>query len=90
MSNDIRAYVLEALAAMNYDVSAIDDSTPLGPLGLDLESLALAELAIQVEDRFQVRIEEDETEQFALMTLGELVVEITRRAALAQTGGRSE
>ncbi|MGV9269030.1 acyl carrier protein [Kitasatospora sp. NPDC003701] len=90
MSNDINTFIVASLAEMNYDVSEITDDTPLGPAGLDLESLALAEIAVQVEDTFGVRIDEDETEQLALMTLGELAAEIARRASLARTGGGSE
>ncbi|MEU3498153.1 acyl carrier protein [Kitasatospora cineracea] len=88
MSADINRFIVKSLAEMNYDTSEISDETPLGPSGLDLESLALAEIAIQVEDEYGVRIDEDETEQLALMTLGELAAEIARRASLIQAGGK--
>ncbi|MEU5386370.1 MULTISPECIES: acyl carrier protein [Kitasatospora] len=88
MSADINRFIVKSLAEMNYDTSEISDETPLGPSGLDLESLALAEIAIQVEDEYGVRIDEDETEQLALMTLGELAAEIARRASLTQAGGK--
>ncbi|MEV7213035.1 acyl carrier protein [Kitasatospora cineracea] len=88
MSADINLFIVKSLAEMNYDTSGISDQTPLGPSGLDLESLALAEIAIQVEDEYGVRIDEDETEQLALMTLGELAAEISRRASLTQAGGK--
>ncbi|MDR3036088.1 MAG: phosphopantetheine-binding protein [Kitasatospora sp.] len=88
MSADINQFIVKSLAEMNYDTSEISDETPLGPSGLDLESLALAEIAIQVEDEYGVRIDEDETEQLALMTLGELAAEIARRAALTRAGGK--
>ena len=39
---------------MNYSTEDVDDDTALGPAGADLESLALAELAVRVEDRFGV------------------------------------
>src|ERR1700683_3271955 len=47
---DIREFVLNALKEMNYDVSDVTGDTDLGPAGLDLESLAVAELAVLVED----------------------------------------
>jgi acyl carrier protein len=69
--NSIREFIIDSLRAMNYDVEGIDNDTELGPRGADLESLALAELAIRVEDRFAVKFYEDEAEQLALMTVGE-------------------
>jgi len=66
---------------MNYDVSGVTGDTDLGPTGLDLESLALAELAIQVEDEFGVKFTDDDTETLALMTLDEFGAEVVRRMA---------
>jgi acyl carrier protein len=87
MNDDISMFLHSALAEMNYDTSELTDDTPLGPDGLDLESLALAEIAIQVEDKYDVRMDEDEAEQMALMTLGQLAAEIARRVSLTQVGG---
>jgi acyl carrier protein len=87
VNDGISMFLHTALAEMNYDISEITDDTPLGPDGLDLESLALAEITIQVEDRYNVRIDEDEAEQMALMTLGQLATEIARRVTLTQVGG---
>jgi len=75
--DEIRAFILDSLREMNYDVSGVDEDTLLGPAGADLESLALAELSVRVEDRFGVRFEDDEAEQLAAMTIGEF------RAAVA-------
>ena len=71
MLDEIRQFVLESLTDMNYDTDGIDDDTVLGPAGADLESLALAELAVRVEDQFGVKFEDDESEQLANMTVGE-------------------
>ena len=68
--DEIRQFVLDSLTDMNYDIDDIDDDTVLGPAGADLESLALAELAVRVEDRFKVSFE-DEGELLAGMTVGE-------------------
>lgn len=78
---DVYEFVKGALAEMNYDTDAVTAETDLGPNGLDLESLAIAEVSIQVEDRYGVRFEEDEAEQLALMNVGGLVKEIVTRAA---------
>jgi acyl carrier protein len=71
MIDEIRQFVLDSLVDMNYSVDGIDDDTMLGPAGADLESLALAELAVRVEDRFGVRFDDDESDLLAGMTVGE-------------------
>ncbi|HEY1918612.1 MAG TPA: phosphopantetheine-binding protein [Streptosporangiaceae bacterium] len=68
--DEIRQFVLDSLTDMNYDIDDIDDDTVLGPAGADLESLALAELVVRVEDRYKVSFE-DESELLAGMTVGE-------------------
>jgi acyl carrier protein len=79
MIDEIRQFVLESLTDMNYSIDGIDDDTALGPAGTDLESLALAELAVRVEDRFAVRFEDDEAEMLAGMTVGEFCRAVLRR-----------
>ncbi|HEX3648112.1 MAG TPA: phosphopantetheine-binding protein, partial [Pseudonocardiaceae bacterium] len=57
------------------------DDTELGPAGLDLESLALADLAVQLEDHFQVKFNDDDMESLALMTLAEFTQAMNERIA---------
>lgn len=83
MSAEIRQFVIDSLQEMNYDVSDIDDDTTLGPAGADLESLALAELAVRVEDRFGVKFSEEEAEELAGMTVGEFCSAVAERATTA-------
>lgn len=78
---EVQTFIIEALKDMNYDVSDVTGETPLGPAGLDLESLSVAEIAIQVEDTYGVKFEEDEMESVALLTVSGLVKEIVERAA---------
>jgi acyl carrier protein len=87
--DEVRQFVVDALEAMNYDVSEVAGDTDLGPAGLDLESLAVAELAVQVEDKFGVKFTDDDTEQLALMTLDEFSAEVTRRIGVT-AGGKVE
>ncbi|MFE7588512.1 phosphopantetheine-binding protein [Kitasatospora sp. NPDC057512] len=88
MQDRIRAFVLAALAEMQYDVSEATGDTDLGPAGLDLESLALADLSVQVEDEFGIKFDLDEMETTALMTLDEFTGDVARRVdALAATAG---
>ena len=85
MRHDVRAFVLETLTDMNYDTAEVDDDTTLGPAGVDLESLALADLAIRVEDRYGVKFADDETETLALMTVGEFTEAVAQRLAKADS-----
>jgi acyl carrier protein len=79
MTDDIREFTVDALRNMNYDVSDINDDTELGPAGLDLESLALADLAVQLEDHFKVKFNDDDMETLALMTLAEFTKAMRER-----------
>jgi acyl carrier protein len=81
MTDEIRQFVLESLTDMNYSTEDISDGTTLGPAGADLESLALVELAIRVEDRFGVKFGEDESDQLAGMTVGEFCQTVAVRAS---------
>ncbi|MER5355993.1 phosphopantetheine-binding protein [Kitasatospora sp. NPDC002551] len=83
MQDRIRVFVLAALTEMQYDVSEVTGDTDLGPAGLDLESLALADLSVQVEDEFGVKFDLDEMETTALMTLDEFTADVAKRVAAA-------
>ncbi|MFE2722703.1 acyl carrier protein [Kitasatospora sp. NPDC059327] len=79
MQDRIREFVLAALTEMQYDVSEVTGDTDLGPAGLDLESLALADLSVQVEDEFGIKFDFDEMESTALMTLDEFTADVAKR-----------
>lgn len=80
MSAEVFRFLVEGLKNMNFDVDGVTEETKLGPGGLDIESLALADLAVQVEDTFSVKFEVDEMESIAMMTLGQLAAEVTAKA----------
>ncbi|HEY0636104.1 MAG TPA: phosphopantetheine-binding protein [Pseudonocardiaceae bacterium] len=86
MRDELREFTVEALRAMNYDVSGVTGDTDLGPAGLDLESLALADLAVQLEDKYGIRFGEDDMESLALMTLDEFTATLAERIS-AERGG---
>ncbi|HET6213436.1 MAG TPA: acyl carrier protein [Micromonosporaceae bacterium] len=86
MSSDIRQFVLDSLREMNYDTDGVDDDTTLGPAGADLESLALAELAVRVEDTYGVKFSEEEAEELAGMTVGEFCATVAGRMSTAGAG----
>jgi acyl carrier protein len=79
MRDQIREFVISKLDEMNYDVAGVTGETVLGPAGLDLESLALADLAVQVEEEYKVKFELDDMESTALMTIDEFTSEVASR-----------
>ena len=79
MIDEIRQFVLNSLTDMNYSIDDIDDDTTLGPAGADVESIALAELVVRVEDQFDVKFGDDESEQLAGMTVGEFCSDVKLR-----------
>ena len=85
MKDELRQFIVDSLRSMNYDVSGIDDSTELGPAGLDLESLALAELAVRLEDRYGLKFSDDDMESLGLMSLGEFADAMAVRLAASDT-----
>jgi len=58
MNDEIRAFIVNTILDMGlgYELAEIQDDTVLGPEGLDMESLTMAELAVRVEDRFRRRV----------------------------------
>jgi len=86
MTDDIRQFLLRSLKEMNYSTDGIDDDTVLGPAGADLQSLALAELAVRVEDEYGVRFDDEEAEMLAGMTVGEFAALVAGRAQAGSAG----
>jgi acyl carrier protein len=87
MSTDIQEFVFAFLKDLHYDTTKITEKTRIGPWGMDLESLAVTELAERVEDEYAVRFEDDELEAIPKMTIGEFADEVDRRRALAARPG---
>jgi len=79
MSTDLRDVVVATLRNMHFEVDSVTDETPLGDGGLELESLSIAELVMQL-DKFGVEFCAEEMEKLPGMTLGEFTEEAKRRA----------
>lgn len=73
MKDEVYKFVIASLADMNYSVDGVDSETAIGPAGVDLESLSIAELGVRIEDQYGVRFADDEVEKVASMTIGEFV-----------------
>jgi acyl carrier protein len=86
-AEDVIAFTIESLEEMNLEVDGVGPETMIGPSGIDLDSLAVAELAARLEDQFGVSFPEDEVELLALMTLSEFSQTVAKRAEQVQPEG---
>jgi acyl carrier protein len=79
VTETIREAIVTMLREMQYDVPDDAGSMALGPEGLDLESLAVAELAVRIEDQYGVRFGEEEATGARAMTIDEFVAIVADR-----------
>ncbi|MFF4957570.1 phosphopantetheine-binding protein [Streptomyces sp. NPDC001222] len=79
MSSDLRKVMIDTLRDMHFDTESVTDDTPLGDGGLELESLSIAELVMQL-DNHGVEFSDEEMEKLPTMTFGEFAEEAARRA----------
>ena len=77
----VRAAIFAMLREMNYDLAEDEGTMPLGPEGLDLESLAVAELAVRIEDEYGVKFGDEEEAGLAQLTVDQFVEAVAERAA---------
>jgi acyl carrier protein len=90
MNSDVREFVVSSLREMNYDIDDLTDDTVLGPSGLDIDSLSVAEIAVRVEDVYRAKFFDEDMERVPVMTLDEFVTEIVARAHPSEAGGEAE
>jgi acyl carrier protein len=86
-AEEILAFTTRSLEEMNLEIVSTDPEVMLGPSGLDLDSLAVAELAARLEDSYGLIFPEGEIEQLAIMTLGEFAEMVATQALQAQPEG---
>jgi acyl carrier protein len=89
MKDQVYQFVLDVLNEMDYSTKGVGFGTTLGPSGVDMESLELAELGVRVEDRFGVRFVADEAEELASLTIGDFADLVVSRQELARSNGQS-
>lgn len=82
MSDEVVAFTINTLRQMNFDVEEADAGTVFGPAGIDLDSMAVAELALRVEDSYGVKFSEEELEGLAVMTIGEFAGQVIARSGV--------
>jgi acyl carrier protein len=72
---------------IEFDAAEVTDDTSLGAGGLELESLALVELAMAVENEYKFKFPEevpDGDQEFLVdVTLGQFVAETVRRQTVS-------
>jgi acyl carrier protein len=83
--SDVREFILRTVIEdMNTPLGAeINDESPVGAGGMDLDSLSLIELMLRLEQRFGSEIPDGDIEPLGAMSLGELVADIARRGTKA-------
>ncbi|NJP43946.1 phosphopantetheine-binding protein [Actinacidiphila epipremni] len=86
----VRDAVKTALLEMDYDISELADDMVLGPAGLDLESLAVAELAVHIEDDFGVKFADEELPGMADLTLDEFSALVVERMGATSAAGLAD
>jgi acyl carrier protein len=86
-AEEVIAFTIKSLEEMNLPVEGAGLDTMIGPSGMDLDSLAVAELAARLEDSFGVSFPEDEMDQLGIMTLGEFADTVAQRTVQMQPEG---
>lgn len=81
MSDTVEEFLRASLAQMNYPTDALDQDTPLGASGLDVDSLAREEIALRLTDDYGVRLSEEEISGMAELTFGQLAALLRSRIA---------
>lgn len=75
METEITSFVLEFITkVMNIPIDLpVDNTIPVGPGGIDLDSLSLLELIARVEKEYGFKVADEDYERLATSTLGEFV-----------------
>jgi acyl carrier protein len=84
--SEIRSFVIGIISEVTPSVTEdVSDDLPLGPGGLELESLVLVELLVQVEHEFGAKIADEDPAAQPTATLGQFVAAVERARDGADT-----
>lgn len=89
MESGVRSFILTVLTErmmQPIDAGSVNDDTPLGPEGMDLESLALVELSVHLENEYGVAFDDEDTERIATASLGDLCRLVVEKSSALQAG----
>ncbi|MGJ5754496.1 acyl carrier protein [Streptomyces puniciscabiei] len=90
MQEEIRDFVLAVIRDV-INLPVPEDAgadTPLGADGLELESLAMIELLLQLEGEYGIELPEEDVDPETVRTLGQLVQVVADRRAVTAGAGR--
>lgn len=73
MRHQYDTFLRDSLSEMNFSISELEDNTPLGEDGLDVDSLASSELAMRVSDVYDVSLPAEDVMSFPELRYGQLV-----------------
>jgi acyl carrier protein len=76
MNTEIKDYILSVLVGefnLKIEKAAVTRETSLGDGGLNLESLTFVELAFKLEERYGIKVPEDDISEIASFNTGDLV-----------------
>lgn len=85
MESEIESYILEVITkVMNIEVDdGADGSVPLGPDGIDLDSLSFMELIANVEKKYGIKVSDEDMETLIGGTLGMFVAYVAQHRVRA-------
>lgn len=90
MTTPVHDFLVKTLEAMNFPTDGLTDATPLGENGLELESLSVAELVMQLEEEYGIGFPDEEVEAMPGATFGQLRAGVEARVAALAGGGAGE
>ncbi|MFB8765387.1 phosphopantetheine-binding protein [Nocardiopsis alba] len=84
MYDEMREFVIGALEEMSFPTDDLADDSLLGPDDLGMDSLAFAEVIVQVEERYDVRFGQDEAGGPTDISLASFVERLVKSVEIAK------
>lgn len=90
MRNETRGFILKVIQESTGldQPEQVDDNTPLGDEGLELESLSTLELSLRLEEAYGIQVPVTALDPNAIATLGQFLdIVVDLRTGAAAVGG---